>query len=98
MADRLIVVAEVKAKAGLEAELRKRVMALVAPTRREAGCVLYDLHECDAEPGRFLFYEIWASRAAWDSHMKEPYLVDYVAHADECLGEPGRVHTYAKIA
>ncbi len=98
MENTLIVVAEVKAKAGCEAELKKRVMALVAPTRSEAGCVQYDLHECDTEPGRFLFYEIWASRAAWDSHMKEPHLVDYVAHVDEFLGEPGRVKTYAKIA
>jgi quinol monooxygenase YgiN len=93
----LIVVAEMKAKAGLEAELRRRAVALVEPTRREAGCLQYHLHECDAEPGRFLFYEIWASRAAWEAHLRQPRLVEFLGRASEWLAEPARVTTYAKL-
>ncbi len=98
MAQPLIVVAEMKAKAGLEAELKKQTMALIAPTRREEGCVQYDLHECDSEPGRFLFYEIWASHAAWQTHMKQPHLERFLGGLDAVLSEPARVITYAKIA
>jgi quinol monooxygenase YgiN len=98
MDQQLIVVAEMKAKAGQQAELRRQTLALVEPTRREKGCVRYDLHECGADPGRFLFYEVWASNAAWQTHMKKPHLARFLAQLDEWLGEPARVMTYAQIA
>ena len=98
MAEQLIVVAEMKAKAGMEAELRSMMLGLIGPTREDAGCVLYDLHESDVEPGRFLFYEIWASRPAWDAHMQMPHLVSFLGALDGALGEPARVQTFVKIA
>jgi quinol monooxygenase YgiN len=94
----LIVVAEMKAKPGLAAELRRRTVALIEPTRREAGCLQYDLHECEAEPERFLFYEIWASRAAWEAHLQQPHLVEFLGRAADCLAEPVRVSAYVKLA
>jgi quinol monooxygenase YgiN len=42
----------------LEAELR----ALIAPTRREEGCLTYDLHRDIETPGAFLLHEVWATR------------------------------------
>lgn len=65
----LTIVAVINAKAGREAFVRGELLKLVGPTRGEAGCVRYDLHEDNAEPGRFLFYETWASRELWQGHM-----------------------------
>src|SRR5450755_1264309 len=48
----------------LEAELR----ALVGPTRREDGCVRYDLHRAADAPGGYLLHEVWASREAHRLH------------------------------
>jgi quinol monooxygenase YgiN len=98
MAEQLIVVAEMKAKAGMEAELKRQALGMIAPTRKEEGCVLYDLHESDTEPGRCLFYEIWASRPAWEAHMKQPHLLAFLGGLDAILAEPARVATFAKIA
>ena len=49
------VVAELVAKPGKEEELRRELLALVEPTRREEGCVQYDLHVSTEERGRFVF-------------------------------------------
>jgi len=40
----LTVVAHVHAQAGKEDALREALLTLVEPTRREQGCVQYDLH------------------------------------------------------
>lgn len=36
---KVTVIVRIKAKPGLEGKVRKEVMALVAPTRGEAGCI-----------------------------------------------------------
>ena len=73
----LTVVATLKAKPDCEAELLAMLQDLVAPTRAEAGCINYDLHRSDDEPGTFLFHETWESRPLWEAHMQSPHLVAF---------------------
>jgi quinol monooxygenase YgiN len=40
----ITVVATFQAKPGEENELRAALIGLVGPTRKEAGCISYDLH------------------------------------------------------
>lgn len=94
----LTVVAAMVAKAGKEDELKKRLLGLVEPTRKEEGCVQYDLHESTAEPGRFLFFENWKSRELLDRHLQSPHLRAFVAEAPELLAEPLHVQTFTRIA
>jgi len=75
MSELLTVIAQMRAKSGQEARLRQELQGLVAPTRAEAGCVQYDLHESTAEPGLFLFYEIWKSEADLDAHFQTPHML-----------------------
>lgn len=61
------VIARSVARGGRENPLRELLQGMLAPTRAEAGCKLYELYESDAK-GRFYFYEIWESQAALDQH------------------------------
>jgi quinol monooxygenase YgiN len=94
----LAVVAEMLAKPGKEAELRTQVLALVAPTRKEEGCVQYDLHVSTAEPGRFVFYEKWTSSETLERHLNSPHFKAFQKVADSLLAEPPRVLTVTRIA
>ena len=94
----LTVVAEMVAKPGKEEELKRRLLALVEPTRREDGCVQYDLHQNTGEAGRFVFYENWGSRELLERHLRSPHLLAFGAVEGELLAEPGRVLTYTRIA
>lgn len=98
MDNETVVVAEMRAKPGLEDELKRRTAALVEPTRREAGCLQYDLHVCDADPASILFYEVWTSRDALEQHLKTPHLTDFVSRAEECLAAPVKITTFTRIA
>ena len=78
----LTVIASLKAKPGQEAALFAELKALVAPTRAEAGCILYEMHRSHENPGWFIFNELWESRPLWDEHMAAPHLTAFSAKQD----------------
>jgi quinol monooxygenase YgiN len=73
-AKNITVVATFQAKPGKENELRAALIGLLAPTRKEAGCLSYDLHASPEDPAKFLFHENWADKAALDAHMQAPHI------------------------
>lgn len=93
----LTIVANITAKADkvelLSAELEK----LIAPTRAEAGCVQYELHQDNNNPAHFLFYECWESRELWQAHMNAPHVAAFVA-ATEGAVEAFTVNEMARQA
>ncbi len=95
--EKVTVVAQFKAKKGKEEQARQVLMSLVAPTRVEAGCVDYVLHQDPKDKTRFLFYENWTSQAALDQHMKTPQLQKLVAVVEELFAEPIDVSKWAII-
>jgi quinol monooxygenase YgiN len=89
MADgKVTVIARFKAKPGLEETVKKEVMSLVSPTRAEAGCINYDLHQSAEDPALLMLYENWVSKKALDEHLAMPYLEAFKAKAGEILAEP----------
>ena len=86
---KLTVVANFQAKPGKEAELKKILVGLVAPTRQEAGCISYDLHQSPEDPTKFLFYETWASKAQLDVHLANAQIQALLPRVGElCTGFP----------
>jgi len=98
MDERVTVLARVRARAGREAEVRRLLVALVAPSRAEAGCLNYDLHQSADDPTEFTFYENWASRAALDAHLDMPHLNEFDAHAEALLAEPVEITFWQMIS
>ena len=49
-------------------------MSPIEPTRAEAGCLFYDLHQSDEQPGVFFFHEAWTGRDALRQHMGTPHM------------------------
>ncbi|MGQ9916291.1 MAG: putative quinol monooxygenase [Bryobacteraceae bacterium] len=94
----LTVVAEIVAKPGCEQRLREELLRLIEPTRAEEGCLQYDLHESTEQPGRFLFYENWTSRAALDRHLATPHLERLSALLPELAQAEPRIDTFRRIA
>lgn len=75
----LTIVANIRAKAGKEDFVRTELEKLVEPTRREAGCIQYDLHVNDEDPCHFLFFENWENRELWQAHMESGHLGTFKA-------------------
>jgi quinol monooxygenase YgiN len=93
----LTVIATFVARPGKETELRAALTALVAPTRKEAGCLNYDLHAATDNPPRFLFHENWTSKAHLDAHLQSPHVQALLPRVDElCVAFP-EISTWERI-
>jgi quinol monooxygenase YgiN len=73
------VVAEVRAKAGKEAELRAATLPLVALVRSDPKNLVYFLQEDREAPGHFVFYEVFATQADFAAHNAKPYVKEWLA-------------------
>lgn len=79
----LIVV--LRAREGQETLLEAELRALVGPSRKEAGCIRYDLHRSVDTPGALLLHEVWASREAHTEHIHTPHFLRWNARKDALL-------------
>lgn len=70
----LTIVAKFKAKNGAGEKLFQELIQLVEPSRRDAGCINYDLHRSTEDANLFLFYENWDSKELWEKHMETEHL------------------------
>jgi quinol monooxygenase YgiN len=90
------VIARSVARKGKEGQLRALLHGMLAPTRAESGCRLYELYESDAK-GRFYFYETWESQAALDEHAASPHFKHLEQTIEELIQGPFEVNILEKI-
>src|SRR5688572_7698061 len=91
---KLLVVARIVARPESVAVVRRALLGLLAPTRAEAGCILYELMQNTADPTDFTFYEEWESDALLDRHAASPHLASTFAALDGHLAAPPDVRRY----
>src|ERR1700723_1729585 len=90
------VIARSAARNGKENQLRALLRAMLAPTRAESGCKLYELYESDS-PGRFYFYEIWESQTALDQHAASADFRRLEQSLGELLQEPFEINILERV-
>ncbi len=92
--ERIKVVAHVRAKAGKEGELKKIMLGLIGPTRKEAGCLRYELYQNTQDTADLTFVEDWESEAALDAHMQTPHFREAVAQIPALAAAPADIRRY----
>jgi quinol monooxygenase YgiN len=65
---------------GREDELAAHLAELLGPTRKEPGCLAYELHRDPEHPTRLLFYEKFKDQAALDAHLATPHFQQFLAY------------------
>ena len=74
-----------RARAGHEPFLEAELRALVPPTRKEDGCLQYDLHRGADGSGAYLLHEVWESREHHTAHTKTDHFLRWNARKDALL-------------
>ena len=92
------IVAEVRAKPGKEAALRKITLPLIAHVRGDPKNLVYFLQEDREAPGHFIFYEIFASREDFEAHNAQPYVKEWFAKLPELAAGGVKVMRMATLA
>lgn len=88
------IVARLVARPDSIEALRPLLLGMLEPTRKEAGCIRYELINNRANPAEFLFVEEWASQEAINAHMETPHLQGLVVNASPLLAVPLDVQFY----
>jgi quinol monooxygenase YgiN len=70
----LRVIARARAKTECVVQVREILSALVEPTRRESGCLSYELLQNNCDPANFVIVEKWASAATEQAHFSTPHI------------------------
>ena len=74
MSNTIRVVARVVAIPENVEQVRAILISLIEPTRKEFGCIQYQLLQNDTESTDFTFVEEWTSNAALDAHLASSHI------------------------
>ena len=94
----LTVVARISLKEAAVPRFLEALPSLVAATRAEGGCSLYEFNQSNEEPGLFVVYEKWADQAALDQHMTTPHIQAFVGAFGAEFAAPPVVSLFTTIA
>jgi quinol monooxygenase YgiN len=93
----VIVIAEVTVKEGMLEEVLPQLESLVESTRKEDGCIEYNLHRDLANDMTFMFYEVWQSGSHLETHIKQPPLQNLLSKQHQWFDGPLIARCYSKI-
>ena len=93
---KLTVVAKIVAKKDSIKTVKTELLKLIEPTRKEAGCIEYNLHQDNDNPAFFVFYETWENFACLEKHMNSDHFKSYVNVAGSMI-EDKIVHKMTRI-
>jgi quinol monooxygenase YgiN len=83
------VVARVVALPDKVNELGAVLLELIAPTRKEVGCIKYELLQNQSDSTDFTFVEEWNSDEDLDAHLQSPHIAKATGQLDGLVvGEP----------
>ncbi len=82
------ILATVRPKPGMEAEVEKSFHTLLEPTHAEQGCELYALHRVVERPGELIFVERWSSAEDLAAHAASDHIAACGAACEGMLAEP----------
>ena len=87
----LYVIATASVKPEKRDEFREGAAVCIAATRKEEGCILYDLHESISDPTRFVFVEQWTTREALGAHGRTDHLRQWRKIVKDCTDAPTKI-------
>ena len=94
--EKITVVAKLVAKKECAKSVKSELLKLIAPTRKEDGCIEYLLFQDNEDPDTFMFYETWESLACIEKHVDTDHYKNYVASVADKLKEK-TVHKMTRI-
>lgn len=75
----IVIAGTVRVPVGNLAAFRPHMLAMLAASRAEDGCIVYSYAEDVAEPGLIRVFEAWRDQAAIEAHFTAPHMADWRA-------------------
>ena len=79
----VIVTARILTQPGKRSAFIEAAQTPIAATRREEGCITYELFASTEDENRLMYYEQWADRAALARHMESAHMKEFARRKQE---------------
>jgi quinol monooxygenase YgiN len=95
----IYVVATLTVKPQARAEFIAGALACIKETRKESGCIAYDMHESVTDHAKMVFVEQWENAEALVPHRATEHMKAFGRIVKECITAPPQfeVITPAKV-
>lgn len=80
-----------KSKEEFTGKVKELLENLVENSRKESGCLQYDLHQNIENPDVFIFHEVWENKEIFDVHNSQQYITAFFEMAPNLLSEKPEV-------
>jgi quinol monooxygenase YgiN len=91
------IIARISAKTEAESLLRKILSDLVVASRKETGCISYELLQDDENPVDFITLELWADDSVAAAHLVTPHVAEAFSKAGDLLAQPPIIHRFTQL-
>lgn len=78
-------------------EAKALLLGLVEPTRKEVGCLQYDLLQNQEDPTDFTFVEQWESHESLDAHLASEHIQSAIAKIPELIASGPDIRRYTLL-
>jgi quinol monooxygenase YgiN len=87
------LIVQLQVKEGSEGKFETAFARAIPPTRKEKGCLAYDLNRDARKPTHYLVYERWQNLAALEAHLKSAHITTLLREVGDLLAGPpeGRI-------
>ena len=91
------VVARLVARPDTIDEVRSLLEGLLEPTRKEQGCLAYELLQNVDDPTDFTFVEEWTGKEVLTAHFLTPHFQEARERAPTLLAGPADIRSYHRV-
>jgi autoinducer 2-degrading protein len=94
----ITVTARLKIKKTMLDEAARGLKELAAKTRKEPGCIKYELHRCLDDDTMLLIYEVWKQKDDIDKHFETAHFKAWRKLSQDMTAEPTQVTLWENIS
>jgi quinol monooxygenase YgiN len=84
----LFIFARFRARTGQENALEEALQDVLAPTRKEAGCIRIHAFRSTRDPRLFYIHSQWTNEAAFEIHAGLPHTVKFIERVEPLIDHP----------
>lgn len=81
----------IRARPGMENQLKNELEIVVNKTQQEAGCIQFQIHQLKNDPTQFMLWECFRSHESLRKHIATDYTQRYFATARAYMAQPTEV-------
>lgn len=86
--NKIVAMARIIAKPGMEDRVKFGLTALIAPTRKEPGCISYNFYQSSYDSRVFISHEVWENHQALAQHLNARYILALQEAGEDSLVQP----------